>query len=246
MSQKIAIVTGGASGIGKATTICLATKGAKVYVTDINDDLGKLTVKEIIDAGGSAEYRHLDSSKKADIDALFDQIAADEGKIDWLVNNAGIGGTLVHSHQVESSDWDRMIAINLTGVFYCMQAGLKHMNDVGGSIVNISSSAGLNGMARGMPYAAAKHGVIGLTKTAAIEYGKKNIRTNAVCPGFTETAILTDIPDMILEFSTRYRVPQRRLGTVVEIAKSIHWLLSDDASFINGHCLSVDGGFQAG
>lgn len=246
MSKKIAVVTGGASGIGKATSLCLGMRGTKVYVTDINDKLGMEVVEAINGHGGEAVYMHLDTSTKAAIEKVFSHIIELEGHIDWLVNNAGIGGKMAPAHEVEEEDWDLMLRINLSGVFFCMQAALKSMIGKGGSIVNVSSQAGLNGMAKGMPYAAAKHGVIGLSKTAALEYGRENIRVNTVCPGFIETPLIDDMPDYIIEFSTKYRVPMRRLGTPLEVANTIYWLLSDESSFINGHSLSVDGGFGAG
>lgn len=246
MDNKIALVTGGASGIGKATSAYLAMKGTKVYVTDINDKIGLATVEAINQHGGRALYRHLDTGHKSDIDKVFGEVINAEGNIDYLVNNAGIAGAMTDSHKVKQADWDRMLNINLSGVFYCMQACLPYMMGRGGSIVNVSSQAGINGMARGMPYAAAKHGVIGLTKSAAMEYGKANIRVNAVCPGFIETEMINDVPEFILDFSTKYRVPMRRLGTAQEVAQSIYWLLSNESSFINGHSLSVDGGFGAG
>lgn len=247
LTNKITLVTGAASGIGKATAITLATKGAKVIVTDIKDSAGQATVEEIIAAGGEAVYYHLNVGDKAQIEAVIAKIVETEGRLDCAVNNAGIGGTMTPLHEVTFENWNKMININLSSVFFCMQAQIKAMIPKGGGgIVNIASLAGLNGMALGSPYCAAKHGVVGLTKSAAIEYAKANIRVNAVCPGFVETDIIDPIPDKIIDFSIRYGVPMKRLGKPAEVADAIAYLLSDAASFITGHSLRIDGGMTAG
>ncbi|MGB0930619.1 MAG: SDR family NAD(P)-dependent oxidoreductase, partial [Chitinophagales bacterium] len=174
-------------------------------------------------------------------------IVASEGSLDLAVNNAGIGGKLAPLHELPLEDWNKMMAINLSGVFYCMQAQIKVMlAQGGGRMVNVSSLAGVGGMGMGSSYSAAKHGVIGLSKSAAIEYGKYNIRVNVVCPGFTETAIIEQVPDKVLEFSVKTRVPLKRLGKPEEIAKGIAWLLSEESSFVNGHSMFLDGGMKAG
>lgn len=245
--KKIALITGAAKGIGKGTAIELAKRGVKVYVTDIDDETGAKTVADINVEGGEAVYLHLDSSQKDQIDQVVATIMSDNGRLDYAVNNAGIGGVLSPLHQLKFKHWQRMMEINLTGVFLCMQAEIAAMLQAGngGSIVNIASLAGLNGMPYGSSYSAAKHGVIGLTKSAAGEYGKHNIRVNAMCPGFTQTDILEGVPDKVLEMSTEFRVPLKRIGQVPEIAKSIAFLLSDDASYITGMSMNVGGGFQA-
>ena len=245
--KKIALVTGAAKGIGKGTAIELASRGIKVYVTDIQDTLGAQTVEEIKGAGGDAHFLHMDSSKKTEIDQVVSTIVANDGRLDYAVNNAGIGGVLSPLHELEMKNWQRMMDINLTGVFLCLQAEIRAMLEAGngGSIVNIASLAGLNGMPYGSSYSAAKHGVIGLSKSAAGEYGKHNIRVNSMCPGFTHTDILQGVPEQILELSTEFRVPLKRIGQVPEIAKSIAFLLSDDASYITGMSMNVGGGFQA-
>lgn len=244
--MKIALVTGAARGIGKATALSLAKRGAKIYATDINEKDGHNTVDEISFLGGTAEFMHLDVSQQDQVDQVVQQIMKNEGKLDWAVNNAGIGGKLSSLHEVKQEDWEKMMSVNLSGVFYCMQAELKAMLVNGsGSIVNVSSLAGLNGAGYGSPYSAAKHAVIGLTKSAAIEYGKLNIRVNAICPGFVETDIIKDLPDSILNFSSEYRVPLKRLGKPDEIANSISFLLSKEASYITGMTMNVGGGYQA-
>ncbi len=245
LKNKVALVTGAATGIGRATAIALAKEGAKVMVTDINEKEGVETVNQIEKAGGQAKFLHLDVSKKEQVDAVVNEIFTTEGSLDLAVNNAGIGGSPAPLHETTFENWNQMMDINLTGVFLCLQAEIKCMLQKGGGrIVNISSLAGLNGMPMGSPYSAAKHGVIGLTKSVAIEYGKYNIRVNAVCPGFVETPILESVPQKILDYSTKLRVPMRRIGQPQEVANSILWLLSEDSSYINGHQLLVDGGFS--
>lgn len=245
LDNKVAFVTGAATGIGRATAIALANEGAKVIVTDINEKEGLETVNRIKKEGGYAKFFQLDVSKKAQVDAVVTEIFNSEGSLDFAVNNAGIGGSPAPLHETTLENWNQMMDINLTGVFLCMQAELKYMLEQGnGRIVNISSLAGLNGMPMGSPYSAAKHGVIGLTKSVAIEYGKYNIRVNAVCPGFVETPILENVPQKVLDYSTNLRVPMRRIGQPEEVANAILWLLSDESSYINGHQLLVDGGFS--
>ncbi|MEM6966064.1 MAG: SDR family NAD(P)-dependent oxidoreductase [Bacteroidota bacterium] len=246
LDNKIAFVTGAATGIGRATAIALAKEGAKVMVTDINEEEANETLHQIKNDGGQAVFHHLDVSQPKAINNVLTKIFETEGAVDLAVNNAGIGGSLAPIHEAKLEDWHLMMTVNLTGVFLCMQKEIQLMLKKGsGRIVNISSLAGLNGMPMGAPYSAAKHGVLGLTKTAAMEYGKYNIRVNAVCPGFIETPILTDVPQKVLDYSTNLRVPLRRLGQPSEVAQTILWLLSEDSSYINGHSLCVDGGFKA-
>ncbi len=245
LSNKIALVTGAARGIGAATATILAQKGAKVYATDIDETTGKVTVAAI-NEGGEAVFLPLDVSKKDQINDVIQQIIQQEGRLDLAVNNAGIGGKMTPLHLVEEADWHQMMAINLTGQFLCMQAEIKTMMaNGGGNIVNVSSLAGVNGMAYGGPYSASKHGLIGLTKTAAREYGQYNIRVNAVCPSFIETDIIGPIPDKVLDFSKKFMVPMKRLGKAQEVANTIAYLLSDEASYINGMSMFIDGGTKA-
>jgi NAD(P)-dependent dehydrogenase (short-subunit alcohol dehydrogenase family) len=246
LENKIALVTGAATGIGRATAIALAKEGAKVMVTDINETEGLETVNRIKKEGGQAKFFQLDVSKKEQVDAAVMEIFTTEGALDLAVNNAGIGGVPSALHEIKLEDWKRMMDINLTGVFLCLQAELKCMLQKGsGRIVNVASLAGLNGMPGGSSYSAAKHGVIGLTKSVAAEYGSLNIRTNAVCPGFIQTPILDNVPQSILDHSTKFRVPMKRIGQPEEVAKAIVWLLSEDSTYVNGHHLLIDGGFSA-
>lgn len=247
MKGKVAFVSGAGSGIGKTTATRLAELGATVLLSDINDDNGKKVTQEIIDDGGAAHYYHLDVANRDDVHSLFKTIAKEHGKLDLAVNNAGIGGSLAPMHEVDIKHWNQMMDINLSGVFHCMQAELQLMlsNQTKGGIVNVSSLAGLNGIPNGSPYCAAKHAVIGLSKSAAREYAKAGIRVNSVCPGFTETAILNGLPQKFLDFNLNYLVPMKRLGKTEEIANAIIWLLSDQSSFVTGHSLHLDGGLMA-
>ncbi len=246
MKDKIAFITGAATGIGRATALALGKEKAKIYVTDINSDPGKETVDMIIKDGGNAEFMSLNVGEKSQIDKVVKAIFEKEGRIDFAVNNAGIGGAVGPMHLVQKEDWDRMMQINLSSVFYCLQAEIGIMlQSGGGRIVNVASLAGVNAVPGGSPYAAAKHGVIGLTKTAAVEYANLNIRVNSVCPGFIQTAIIDDVPDHIIDFNINYGVPMKRIGQPNEVANAISWLLSDAASYINGHSLFIDGGYEA-
>ena len=246
LKNKIALVTGAATGIGRATAIVLASKGAKVMLTDINEADALVTLEMIKKEGGTAKFYHLDVANKAQVDSVIDTIVKEEGQLGVAVNNAGIGGSFAYLHEVELDNWNQMMAINLSGVFFCMQAELRHMIELGGgTIVNVSSLAGVNGMPAGGPYGAAKHGVIGLTKTAAVEYGKLNIRVNAVCPGFIETPMIESVPDNVIDFTTKYRVPLKRIGEAEEVGNAIAWLLGSDSSYVNGQIMYLDGGFQA-
>jgi len=246
IKDKCAVVTGAAIGIGRAVALLLAENGAKVIVSDINEEGANKTVQDIIDAGGTASFVPCDVSKKEQVKELMVQAIATYGPVKMAVNNAGIGGTLSPTHEIKFENWDRMIAINLSGVFYCMKEEISAMlHHGGGNIVNVSSLAGLGGVPGGSPYAAAKHGVIGLTKSAAMEYAKLNIRVNAVCPGWTETAILDGLQDGMVATSVERYVPMGRLGRPEEVAETVLWLLSDKSSFTSGHCLTVDGGMKS-
>lgn len=246
IKDKCAVVTGAASGIGQATAVLLAEHGAKVIVSDINEAAAQETVTMIEAAGGTAKFIPCNVANKEAVKELIVQSIAAFGPVKYAVNNAGIGGVLSPTHEIKFENWDRMIAINLSGVFYCMKEEISAMlHHGGGNIVNVASLAGLGAVPGGSPYCAAKHGVVGLTKTAAVEYAKLNIRVNAVCPGWTETAILDTLSEEMLETSISRYVPMGRMGKPSEIAETILWLLSDKSSFVNGHCLAIDGGMKA-
>ena len=246
VKKKVAFVTGAASGIGRATAITLAKKGATVMVTDVEEAMGAETVQLIEKKGGVAKFYPLNVADKKQIKEVIIQGISDFGPINMAVNNAGIGGAFAPTHQIEDADWDRMIAINLTGVFYCMREEIVAMlHHGGGSIVNVSSLAGLNGFGGNSAYSVAKHGVIGLTKSAAQEYGTLGIRVNAVCPGVIQTPIIEEAKDLMMGLVDR-RVPMKRIGQPEEIANSIYWLLSKKSSYVNGHSMIIDGGMETG
>jgi NAD(P)-dependent dehydrogenase (short-subunit alcohol dehydrogenase family) len=247
MIDKKAFITGAAKGLGRATAVALSASGYKTILTDIDPVTLAETKKIIEDAGGSASTYLLDVSDKKQIESVLIQAIKDEKKIDAFINNAGIGGVMAPFHEMKDEDWDNVIAVNLSSVFYCLKYQLKILLDQGGgNIVNVASLAGKKGVPLGCHYSASKHGVIGLTKTAAVEYGSRNIRVNAICPSFIETDIIEAVPKPILEFVANFRVPLKRLGRPEEVANAIKFMLSDDSSYMNGHSLVLDGGMDAG
>ena len=247
MIDKKAFITGAAKGLGRATAVALSASGYKTILTDIDPATLAETKKIIEDAGGSASTYLLDVSDKKQIESVLMQAIRDEKKIDAFINNAGIGGVMAPFHEMKDEDWDRVIAVNLSSVFYCLKFQLKILLDQGGgNIVNVASLAGKKGVPLGSHYSASKHGVIGLTKTAAVEYGSRNIRVNAICPSFIETDIIEAVPKPLLEFVANFRVPLKRLGRPEEVANAIKFMLSDDSSYMNGHSLVLDGGMDAG
>jgi len=246
LENKIAFITGAGSGIGRATAITLASYGAQIAATDINETSGQETVDMIKQHGNEAVFFPLDAGSQEDIIKTVQNISVTMGPIELAINNAGIGGTPSPIHEMKFEDWQKVIDINLSGVFFCMQAELQVMlANGGGKIVNVSSLAGLNGMAGGAHYCASKHGVIGLSKTAAQEYGQYNVHVNTVCPGFIDTPIIEQVPQEILDYSTKTRVTIKRLGQPYEVAETISFLLSDHSSYINGASVNIDGGFMA-
>jgi len=247
MIDKKAFITGAAKGLGRATAVALSASGYKTILTDIDPVTLAETKKIIEDSGGSASTYLLDVSDKKQIESVLMQAIKDEKKIDAFINNAGIGGVMAPFHEMKDEDWDNLIAVNLSSVFYCLKFQLKILLDQGGgNIVNVASLAGKKGVPLGCHYSASKHGVIGLTKTAAVEYGSRNIRVNAICPSFIETDIIEPVPKPILEFVANFRVPLKRLGRPEEVANAIKFMLSDDSSYMNGHSLVLDGGMDAG
>ena len=247
MIDKKAFITGAAKGLGRATAVALSASGYKTILTDIDPVTLAETKKIIEDAGGSASTYLLDVSDKKQIESVLMQAIKDEKKIDAFINNAGIGGVMAPFHEMKDEDWDNVIAVNLSSVFYCLKYQLKILLDQGGgNIVNVASLAGKKGVPLGCHYSASKHGVIGLTKTAAVEYGSRNIRVNAICPSFIETDIIEAVPKPLLEFVANFRVPLKRLGRPEEVANAIKFMLSDDSSYMNGHSLVLDGGMDAG
>lgn len=250
LEGKAALVTGGARGIGRATALLFAREGARVAVADMSAGGAAETVSLINEAGGQGLSIACDVSSRAEVERMVDATVAAFGRLDCAFNNAGIAGYQVDAAGQKTADWseeafDRMIAVNLKGVWLSMRSELKQMAQQGsGAIVNTASIAGLIGLPTSSAYVAAKHGVVGLTKTAAIEYGQAGIRVNSVCPGYIETDMTRDTMarrgDQILGMT-----PMRRMGTAQEIAEMVCWLCSDRASYVNGANYNVDGGYVA-
>ena len=242
-NKKIAFVTGGGDGIGRATSVALSACGAKVIVTDINEKMGKQTVDQIKSMGNEASFYKMDVSVETEVKSITEIVVEENKKIDLAINNAGVGGDFESIHKTDLSDWNSTLNINLNGVFLCMKYQIKYMlRNRFGRIVNVSSMAGLKGVGGGASYSASKHGVIGLTKSAAIEYGDHNIRVNSVCPGFIDTKLIQNVPKNVIDFNMKIN-PMKRIGKTKEVADSILWLLSEKSSFVNGHSISIDGGY---
>ena len=245
---KVALVTGAGSGFGREMSKLYASEGAKVVASDIDAVHGEETVEMIRKEGGEAVFVKADVSKPADCENLVNQAVSKYGKLDIAFNNAGIGGAAAPIADYPVESWDKVIAINLSSVFYGMkyQIGAMLKNETGGTIVNMASVLGHVGFGGSCAYVAAKHGVIGLTKNVAIEYGQRGIRANAVCPGFVDThlteALMQD--KECFDFLVR-KHPMGRLGKVKEVVDLVLWLSSDRSSFCNGSDYLVDGGYAA-
>ncbi|MBK8028985.1 MAG: SDR family oxidoreductase [Chloroflexi bacterium] len=247
LAEKVILVTGGASGIGRETALALAREGARVVVSDVNAALGAETAELIQAAGGGAIFVPCDVSKAEQVRALISATDETYGHLDGAFNNAGVGGVMATTADQDETAWDQVININLKGVWLCMKYELPLLLRSGGAIVNTASVAGLVGFPYASAYDASKHGVIGLTKTAALEYAAQNIRVNAICPGFTDTPMVRDMVQVAPHMQRRVTGnPMRRLGTVQEIAETVVWLLSHKASFITGQAIAIDGGLTAG
>jgi NAD(P)-dependent dehydrogenase (short-subunit alcohol dehydrogenase family) len=245
---KVALVTGAASGIGSATARALAREGARVLVADVDASGGEKTVAEVTAAGGEARFARADVTRELEVEALIAAAVEAWGRIDCAVNNAGITGEPAGLHDLPLDAWNRTLAINLTGVFLCMKHELSAMQGQGeGAIVNVASGAGVVAAPGLAAYCASKHGVLGLTKTAAIENARTGVRVNAICPGSTDTPMLraSMARDPRLEKLIRRSLPGGRFGAPEEIAEAAVWLCSDRASFVSGESMLVDGGSVA-
>lgn len=250
LDGKSALITGGGGGIGRATALVFAREGARVGVSDRDSDAAQDTVAMVNAIGGQAMSFVCEVTETAQVQAMLHDFTAAYGKLDCAFNNAGIAGYQVDASGKRTAEWsddsfDRMIAVNLKGVWLCMKHEILHMQaNGGGAIVNTGSVAGLVGLPTSSAYVAAKHGVLGLTRTAAIEYAPDKIRVNAVCPGYIQTRMTEDVMrrrgDDIMAM-----VPFRRMGTAEEIAEMVAWLCSDRASYVTGACYNVDGGYMA-
>jgi NAD(P)-dependent dehydrogenase (short-subunit alcohol dehydrogenase family) len=245
LTGKVALVTGAASGIGAASALAFAAAGARVAACDRDLAGAEATAKLIAEAGGDAIAVAVDVTDAGQAQAMVDRVVAAFGRLDCAHNNAGITGSTVPFAEYPVSEWDKVLAVNLTGVFLCLRAELPAMvAGGGGAIVNTASFSGLVAVPRIPAYVASKHGVVGLTKAAAVEYGRTGVRVNAVCPGSTRTPMVEGFSggDARIEEALAAVSPMRRLGEPEEIARTVVWLCSDEASFVNGHSLAVDGG----
>ncbi len=263
--DKVALITGAASGIGKATALEFAAKGARIVLADINEAKGLETLKEIQNGGGQAIFRKTDVSQAKEVEQLIAETIRSFGRLDFAHNNAGIEGRRAKLAAYSEEEWDRVIEINLKGVWLCMKYEIPHMLKQGkGAIVNTSSVAGLSGLRKFSPYSASKHGIAGLTKTAALEYARSGIRINAVSPGMIDTEMIERgvlrLNKELSGFSgwverikkkVAYRFleknqPLGRMGKPQEVARVVAWLCSEEASFITGSVWPVDGGYLSG
>ncbi|AXY76347.1 SDR family oxidoreductase [Paraflavitalea soli] len=246
LEKKVAIVTGGGSGIGHAISLLYAAEGTKVVVSDIDEKGGNAAVAEIKAKGGKAVFVKADTSKADDSKQLVEQAVKQFGALHIAVNNAGIGGPQATTGEYPIDGWDKVIGINLSGVFYGMRYQLPAIAAAGGgSIVNMASILGKVGTRLSCAYAAAKHGVIGLTESAALEYADKKIRINAIGPGYIVTPLLTKSLNEAAMKALVSLHPMGRLGTADEVAELALWLNSDKASFVTGAYYNVDGGYLA-
>lgn len=244
--NRVAVVTGGATGIGRATALAFAREGAKVVVADVNEREGQETTRRVHNGGGEALFVRTDVSESADWKQLVDQTVQKYGRVDVLFNNAGIGGALAATADYTEEDFDKVIAINLRGVWLGMKTVIPQMvKQKKGAIVNTASILGLVGFAQAVAYTAAKHAVLGMTKVAAMEYAAQGIRINAVCPAFIKTPMVETglTPDALQQIAQLHALG--RLGESEEVAGLVLFLASDEASFMTGAAYLVDGGYTA-
>jgi len=246
LENKVVIITGAGSGIGAASAVLLARHGALVIVSDIHMERAQKVAEGILSAGGKALAQQTNVTKYDEVEMLIANTMKQYGRVDIMVNNAGIGGEnqrKTAEHTLE--DWDNVIAVNQTGVFYCMKLALKQMMKQGhGNIINIASLAGLKPSGNNLSYSASKFAVVGMTKSAALEYGRKNIRINAVCPGYTHSALLDKLLGSRPEMGEilKKMIPMDRFGEPYEIAEAVAWLASENSKYMTGQTLILDGG----
>ncbi len=246
--DQVSIVTGSGSGIGRAAAVAFGREGSKVVVSDVNEAGGLQTVEMIEAAGGQAIFIPCNVADNAQVAHLIEQTVATFGRIDNAINNAGVGGPLCKITYVSWQDYQQVMDVNLGGVFLCMQHQIRQMLvQGGGKIVNVSSVAGLRGLPNSSVYSASKHAVVGLTKSVAVEYVRKNIRINAVCPVFTRSGMVDSLfsIDPSYEEKLKRNIPMGRYGQPEDISQAILWLCADENSFLTGHALPMDGGMMA-
>lgn len=245
LKDKVAFVTGAGSGIGKAIALLYAKEGAKVVVSDINDQHGNAVVEEIKQAGGEAIYVRANTANAEEVEQLVNKTVAHFGRLDIACNNAGIGGKQAVGGELSVEDWKTVIDINLNGVFYgCKYATQQMLKNGGGSIVNMGSIHSITAVAGSVAYAASKHAVLGLTRNFGVEYAAQNIRVNAIGPGYIDTPLLDLLPAEHKKALVNLH-PVGRLGKAEEVAQLALFLSSDQASFINGSYYTIDGGYTA-
>lgn len=249
MQQQVVLVTGGASGIGYAAASTWARNGLRVIISDINEKAGTLAERTLRNEGGDVTFMAADVCSNIECTSLISNIVASHGRLDIAFNNAGVTGPAARVADCPVDEWRKTIDINLFGIYYCLAAELKVFVAQGyGVAINMASVYGKRGVAGGSAYSASKHAVIGLTKSAALEYGKKGIRINAVCPGFIETPLTRGIdsavPVLTMD-SLVARSASKRYGSPDEIAQTVAWLASDAAGYLNGTTIDIDGGFLA-
>jgi len=242
VNGKVGIVTGAGSGLGEASAKRLAREGAKLIVADRDQHSAERVAAEIHAGGGDATPLLVDVSAFADTRKLVDTAVATYGQLDLAFNNAGITPALIDVHEIDPADWLAVISINLTGIFYCMRSELSYFAERGGgTIVNMASTAGVMAHAGRAAYAASKHGIVGLTRTAAVEYATRNIRINAVAPGPIDAPSAQRLPPDV-RASIAAKTAMNRTGTVEEVASVVHFLLSEEASFVTGAVYEINGG----
>jgi NAD(P)-dependent dehydrogenase (short-subunit alcohol dehydrogenase family) len=247
LADKVALVTGAGSGIGRATAFAMAREGARVVVSDITDAPGQETVRIVTAQGGQAVFVHADVTKPSDVQALVEQTVKAYGRLDCAHNNAGTAGALLQTHEFTEEDWDQVMAVNLRAVWLCMKYELIQMlKQAGGAIVNTGSLASYQAGGTAA-YNTSKHGVLGLTRQAAFEYGTRGIRVNAVCPGIVKTPMVMEVfaKDPQAEALWMEKQLNKRFAEPEEIAEAVVYLCSDESSFITGTGLLVDGGWTA-
>lgn len=247
LQGKVAVITGGTTGIGRETAVVFAEQGAKVVVSGRREKEGNETLELVKKAGGEGIFVQCDVAKQGDIANLMGKTVGAYGRIDVAFNNAGIEGEWKPFLDLTNADWDTVMDINLKGVFWCLQAEIRQMlkQGGGGAICNMSSVAGLMGTPWAAPYGASKHGVIALTRTAALEFATKKIRVNAVCPAVITTPMADRLfGDRMAELRDMHAL--KRFGTPREVAESVLWMCSERSSFMTGHYIVMDGGFLSG